>query len=112
MHSTIRLLHFPSTAAIWCRLGQTRETRGPCFEALEQRYLLSAAALLGSGTQSSAADVSFSGFQGVSTEQTATVNIAFNGTPVVAPLVLRTNVALESLGSWQSPGDPTVPLET
>ena len=74
----------------------------------------SAAALTAaSSPQSSlAAPISFSGFHGESTRQTGTVSVAFNGTPAIQQSPYGETIALAGMGSWQSPGDPTLPVET
>ena len=83
---------------------KARPTRVLRCEALERRELLSAAAL--------PAAISFSGFQGASAEETGTLNLTFNGPPTVQPSSYGATIALAGVASWQSPGDPTVPVET
>ena len=129
MRSAYHLLQVPIYAPKHRRAGsRALQTWSLRFEALERRDLLSAAAVAQdalTGAQpaaalstasipqaAAAAAISFSGFQGQSTEQTGTVNIAFNGTPAVEQSSYGATVALGNLGSWQSPGDPTVPVET
>ncbi|MGA2619779.1 MAG: C25 family cysteine peptidase, partial [Thermoguttaceae bacterium] len=105
--------------------------RRPWCECLEKRELLSAAAgalnplspdqpdpaaaalAAATGHQSpSAADISFAGFQGRSTRQMGTVNLTFAGTPVLEQSAAGASIALAGEQTWNSPGDPLVPVQT